>query len=123
STPSSSSSSASRCSDRGSGSISSTGRRLSARAVDRPGAIRSCPRRPGTQVPGSGRTVRSGCATLAVGSQGAVRTRTRGARMQIGLSPEQEAFRAELRAYYDEVLDDDTMEEVRHGNSIGETSK
>jgi alkylation response protein AidB-like acyl-CoA dehydrogenase len=43
--------------------------------------------------------------------------------MQIGLSPEQEAFRSRLRDYYDEVLDEDTLEEVRHGNSIGDTSK
>jgi hypothetical protein len=42
--------------------------------------------------------------------------------MQIGLSPEQERFRAELRAYYDEVLDEDTAREIRH-DSVGPTAK
>jgi alkylation response protein AidB-like acyl-CoA dehydrogenase len=43
--------------------------------------------------------------------------------VHIGYAPEQEAFRAELRAYYDALLDDQTLREIRHGNSIGETSK
>ncbi len=43
--------------------------------------------------------------------------------MEIGYTPEQEAFRDELRAYYDKLLDDDTVEELSHGHGIGEATK
>ncbi|MCU0311707.1 MAG: acyl-CoA dehydrogenase family protein [Acidimicrobiales bacterium] len=43
--------------------------------------------------------------------------------MEISYSPDQEALRTELRDYYDRLLDDETMREIRHGNSIGPTSK
>jgi alkylation response protein AidB-like acyl-CoA dehydrogenase len=43
--------------------------------------------------------------------------------MQISYSPEQEAFRDELRAYYDTLLDDATVEELSHGHGIGEGTK
>ena len=43
--------------------------------------------------------------------------------MEIGYTPEQEAFRDELRAYYDQLLDDDTVEELSHGHGIGDATK
>jgi 3-oxocholest-4-en-26-oyl-CoA dehydrogenase alpha subunit len=42
--------------------------------------------------------------------------------MDIGYTPEQEAFRSELRAYYDAVLDEETARAVR-ADSVGETAK
>lgn len=39
--------------------------------------------------------------------------------MQIGYTAEQDALRAELRAYYDNLLDADTVEELSHAHGIG----
>lgn len=39
--------------------------------------------------------------------------------MEIGYTPEQEALRAELRAYYDQLLDDATVAELSKGHGIG----
>jgi 3-oxocholest-4-en-26-oyl-CoA dehydrogenase alpha subunit len=39
--------------------------------------------------------------------------------MQIGYTPEQEALRAELRSYYDRLLDADTVDELAHSHGIG----
>lgn len=43
--------------------------------------------------------------------------------MEIGYTPEQEALRAELRAYYTNLLDDATVEELSHGHGIGEANR
>jgi 3-oxocholest-4-en-26-oyl-CoA dehydrogenase alpha subunit len=39
--------------------------------------------------------------------------------MEIGYTPEQEAMRAELRAYYERLLDADTVAELASGHGIG----
>jgi 3-oxocholest-4-en-26-oyl-CoA dehydrogenase alpha subunit len=39
--------------------------------------------------------------------------------MQIGYTSEQDALRSELRAYYDKLLDADTVEELSHSHGIG----
>jgi alkylation response protein AidB-like acyl-CoA dehydrogenase len=43
--------------------------------------------------------------------------------MEIGYTPEQEAFRDELRAYYDDLLDDETVEELSQSHGIGDATK
>ncbi len=43
--------------------------------------------------------------------------------MEIGYTPEQEALRSELRAYYEQLLDPETVEELSHSHGIGEASK
>ena len=42
--------------------------------------------------------------------------------MEIAYTPAQAALRNELRAYYDEILDDETMREVR-ADSVGPTAE
>ena len=39
--------------------------------------------------------------------------------MEIGYTPEQEAMRAELRAYYEQLLDPQTVAELSHSHGIG----
>src|SRR5262249_57709045 len=39
--------------------------------------------------------------------------------MEIGYTPEQEAMRAELRAYYERLLDPATVDELAHSHGIG----
>jgi alkylation response protein AidB-like acyl-CoA dehydrogenase len=39
--------------------------------------------------------------------------------MEIGYTPEQESLRKELRAYYEKLLDADTVEELSHSRGIG----
>jgi alkylation response protein AidB-like acyl-CoA dehydrogenase len=39
--------------------------------------------------------------------------------MEIGYTPEQEAMRSELRAYYDKLLDTDTVAKLSHSHGIG----
>jgi 3-oxocholest-4-en-26-oyl-CoA dehydrogenase alpha subunit len=43
--------------------------------------------------------------------------------MEIGYTPEQEAFRDELRAYYDQLLDEETVEELSQAHGIGDATK
>ncbi|MCW2546430.1 MAG: acyl-CoA dehydrogenase [Mycobacterium sp.] len=43
--------------------------------------------------------------------------------MEINYTPDQKALSAELRAYYDKLLDADTVEELSHGHGIGEATK
>ena len=42
--------------------------------------------------------------------------------MEIGYTPEQEALRSELRAYYEELLDDETVEAIG-GDTVGPVAK
>jgi alkylation response protein AidB-like acyl-CoA dehydrogenase len=43
--------------------------------------------------------------------------------MEIRYTPEQQALSAELRAYYEKLLDDDTVQELSQGHGIGEATK
>lgn len=43
--------------------------------------------------------------------------------MQIGYTTEQEAMRSELRAYYDELLDEDTVTALADGQGVSETHR
>src|SRR5690606_23714314 len=43
--------------------------------------------------------------------------------MQIGLSDEQLALQRELRAYYDRLLDPDTVEQLTHAGGVGEVPR
>ena len=43
--------------------------------------------------------------------------------MEIGYTTEQEAFRDELRAYYDQLLDEETVEELGQSHGVGEATK
>ncbi len=43
--------------------------------------------------------------------------------MEIGFTPEQDALRMELRKYYEQLLDPDTVEELAHAHAIGEATK
>jgi alkylation response protein AidB-like acyl-CoA dehydrogenase len=39
--------------------------------------------------------------------------------MEIGYTPDQQALRAELREYYDALLDDETVRELSHARGVG----
>ena len=43
--------------------------------------------------------------------------------MEIGYTPEQEALRSELRTYYENLLDDETVEALSHSHGIGQATK
>ncbi len=43
--------------------------------------------------------------------------------MEIGYTAEQEAMRSELRAYYDELLDDELVEELSHAHGVGDAPR
>jgi len=43
--------------------------------------------------------------------------------MDIGYTPEQEALRTELRTYYDNLLDEETVEALAHSHGIGQATK
>ena len=43
--------------------------------------------------------------------------------MDIGYTPEQEALRTELRTYYDNLLDEETVEALSHSHGIGQATK
>ena len=72
---------------------------------------------------GPSRMVRGDAHPSPFGRVGAWQSRVGGRTVEITYTPEQEALRDELRAYYDELLDDETVEALGQGDGIGPAAK